>query len=108
MPERGGGAAISPSVSEAQGQGPEFTKEVPPMYFAPGSDVPLAEAVKATVRIPVGARGRINTPELAEEILAAGQADFVMIGRGLVADHDWALKAAQRRSTHICPSTRSF
>ncbi|HZY59188.1 MAG TPA: NADH:flavin oxidoreductase [Candidatus Binataceae bacterium] len=63
MLEQGGADAISTSVSEAQGQGSEFTKEVPPMYFAPGSDVPLAEAVKATVRIPVGARGRINTPE---------------------------------------------
>jgi 2,4-dienoyl-CoA reductase-like NADH-dependent reductase (Old Yellow Enzyme family)/thioredoxin reductase len=103
MLEQAGADAISTSVSEAQGQGSEFTKEVPPMYFAPGSDVPLAEAVKATVRIPVGARGRINTPELAEEILAAGNADFVVIGRGLNADHEWALKASQGRSADICP-----
>jgi len=103
MLERAGADAISTSVSEAQGQGSEFTKEVPPMYFAPGSDVPLAEAVKGTVKIPVGARGRINTPELAEQILAAGKADFVVIGRGLIADHEWALKAMQGRSADICP-----
>ena len=103
MLEQAGADAISTSVSEAQGQGSEFTKEVPPMYFAPGSDVHLAQAVKAAVRIPVGARGRINTPELAEEILAAGKADFVVIGRGLIADHEWALKASQRRSADICP-----
>jgi 2,4-dienoyl-CoA reductase-like NADH-dependent reductase (Old Yellow Enzyme family)/thioredoxin reductase len=103
MLELAGADAISTSVSEAQGQGSEFTKEVPPMYFAPGSDVPLAEAVKATVRIPVGARGRINTPELAEEILASGKADFVVIGRGLIADHEWASKAAQGRAADICP-----
>jgi 2,4-dienoyl-CoA reductase-like NADH-dependent reductase (Old Yellow Enzyme family)/thioredoxin reductase len=103
MLERAGADAISTSVSEAQGQGSEFTREVPPMYFAPGSDVPLAEAVKARVKIPVGARGRINTPELAEEILATGKADFVVIGRGLIADHEWALKAAQGRSPDICP-----
>ena len=103
MLEEAGADAISTSVSEAQGQGSEFTREVPPMYFAPGSDVPLAEAVKARVGIPVGARGRINTPELAEEILASGKADFVVIGRGLIADHEWALKAAQARSSDICP-----
>jgi 2,4-dienoyl-CoA reductase-like NADH-dependent reductase (Old Yellow Enzyme family)/thioredoxin reductase len=103
MLEAGGADAISTSVSEAQGQGSEFTKEVPPMYFAPGSDVPLAEAVKATVKIPVGARGRINTPELAEQILAAGRADFVVIGRGLIADHEWALKALEGRAADICP-----
>ncbi len=103
MLEQGGADAISTSVSEAQGQGSEFTKEVPPMYFAPGSDVPLAEAVKARVKIPVGARGRITTPELAEEILAAGRADFIVIGRGLIADHEWARKAGQGRSADICP-----
>jgi len=103
MLEAAGADAISTSVSEAQGQGSEFTREVPPMYFAPGADVPLAEAVKARVGIPVGARGRINTPELAEEILASGKADFVVIGRGLIADHEWALKAAQARSSDICP-----
>jgi 2,4-dienoyl-CoA reductase-like NADH-dependent reductase (Old Yellow Enzyme family)/thioredoxin reductase len=103
MLEAGGADAISTSVSEAQGQGSEFTKEVPPMYFAPGSDVPLAEAVKAAVKIPVGARGRINTPELAERVLAQAKADFVVIGRGLIADHEWALKASQGRSDDICP-----
>jgi 2,4-dienoyl-CoA reductase-like NADH-dependent reductase (Old Yellow Enzyme family)/thioredoxin reductase len=103
MLEAAGADAISTSVSEAQGQGSEFTKEVPPMYFAPGSDVPLAEAVKVAVKIPVGARGRINTPELAERVLAEGRADFVVIGRGLIADHEWALKASQGRSDDICP-----
>jgi 2,4-dienoyl-CoA reductase-like NADH-dependent reductase (Old Yellow Enzyme family)/thioredoxin reductase len=103
MLEEAGADAISTSVSEAQGQGSEFTREVPPMYFAPGSDVRLAEAVKARVKIPVGARGRINTPELAEAVIATGKADFVAIGRALIADHEWTLKAAQGRAADICP-----
>jgi 2,4-dienoyl-CoA reductase-like NADH-dependent reductase (Old Yellow Enzyme family)/thioredoxin reductase len=53
----------------------------------------LAEAVKAAVRIPVITVGKIRTPELAEELLAFGVADFVAMGRPLFADPDWPLKA---------------
>jgi pyruvate/2-oxoglutarate dehydrogenase complex dihydrolipoamide dehydrogenase (E3) component len=73
------------------------------MYFAPGCDVRLAQAVKARVKIPVGARGRITTPELAEEVIASGKADFVAIGRALIADHEWTRKAAQGRAADIYP-----
>ena len=51
--------------------------------------------------IPVGATGRITEAAQAEALLAAGQADFVMMGRTLLADPAWGLKARQNRDTHI-------
>ncbi len=63
----------------------------------------LAEAIKKEVRIPVVAVGKINQPALAEEILAKGQADFVAIGRQLLADPEFPNKAKEGRVEDIRP-----
>ncbi|MBK8205986.1 MAG: NADH:flavin oxidoreductase [Planctomycetes bacterium] len=47
---------------------------------------------KQGVATPVVATGKINTPELAEEILAAGDADLIGMARPLLADPDWPRK----------------
>ncbi|WP_110240330.1 NADPH-dependent 2,4-dienoyl-CoA reductase [Nocardioides gilvus] len=57
--------------------------------------------LKAAVRVPVCASNRINTPELAEEILAAGEADLVSMARPLLADPEFANKAAAGRADEI-------
>ena len=46
----------------------------------------LAAAIKRKVGIPVGVAGRINDPAVAAEILNDGKADFISMGRGLLAD----------------------
>ena len=51
--------------------------------------------------IPVIAVGRINSPEVAEEILARGDADFVATGRALIADPYWPRKAREGRPEDI-------
>jgi 2,4-dienoyl-CoA reductase (NADPH2) len=51
-------------------------------------NVGAAAAVKETVDVPVIAVGRIHDPQRAEKILAAGRADFVAMGRPLLADED--------------------
>ena len=51
--------------------------------------------IKSAVSIPVMATNRINTPELAEELLAQGVADLVSLARPLLADAAFALKAEQ-------------
>ena len=51
--------------------------------------------------MPVCASNRINTPELAEEILAAGEADLVSMARPLLADPDFVAKAAAGRADEI-------
>jgi 2,4-dienoyl-CoA reductase-like NADH-dependent reductase (Old Yellow Enzyme family)/thioredoxin reductase len=57
----------------------------PPMAQSPCSFVPYAEAVKKAVSIPVIAVGRIP-PELAEDVIRDGKADFISIGRQLLVD----------------------
>jgi 2,4-dienoyl-CoA reductase-like NADH-dependent reductase (Old Yellow Enzyme family) len=63
----------------------------------------LAEAVKQLVDVPVMVAGRIRLPDLAERALAAGQTDFVAVGRGLLADSQWVEKARIGRADRIRP-----
>ena len=57
--------------------------------------------IKSAVSIPVMATNRINTPELAEELLRLGVADLVSLARPLLADAAFALKAEQGRADEI-------
>lgn len=68
-----------------------------------GTYVPLAEAIKCQVKVPVIAVGRFRTPEVAEEVLAQGKADMVAIGRQLIADPYWPEKVATGRAKDIVP-----
>ena len=64
-----------------------------PMPYPQAWRVYLAEEVKAAVSIPVIAVGVIREPRVAEGILEAGKADFVALGRALIADPGWPDKA---------------
>ena len=57
--------------------------------------------LKELVDIPVCASNRINTPELAEEILSAGEADLVSMARPLLADPQFVAKAMDERADEI-------
>jgi 2,4-dienoyl-CoA reductase-like NADH-dependent reductase (Old Yellow Enzyme family) len=61
----------------------------------PGYQVPLAERVRRETGMPVAAVGLISTPEMAEEIVANGRADIVVMGRMLLNDPHWPLRAAK-------------
>ena len=73
----------------------------PPMSFPRGCFVHLAEGIKKVVNIPVIAVGRINDPDLADEILIQGKADLVSIGRGLISDPELPQKAMTGKSDEI-------
>ena len=60
-------------------------------------------AIRRRVQIPVMTVGRINTPDLAEEILRRGQADFICLSRGLIADPYFAAKAQADKAVQIAP-----
>lgn len=60
----------------------------------PAYQVPFAAAVKANTGFLTGAVGLIHTPDLAESIVANNQADLVILGRALLADPVWPLRAA--------------
>jgi 2,4-dienoyl-CoA reductase-like NADH-dependent reductase (Old Yellow Enzyme family) len=55
--------------------------------------VPYAEAIKAAVKVPVMVTGGIKDPAHADSIVREGKADLVGIGRAMLEDADWALKA---------------
>jgi 2,4-dienoyl-CoA reductase (NADPH2) len=76
---------------------------IPPMSVERGVLVPAAARIKRAISIPVIAAGRLDDVELAEQILADGQADLIAVGRALIADADWALKVREGRRQEIRP-----
>ncbi len=74
---------------------------VPPMAIETGYLAPAAAALKAVVAKPVFVAGRINQPQIAERILAAGQADMCGMTRALIADPEMPNKAAAGRLDDI-------
>lgn len=61
---------------------------------APGYQVPFADRIRRAARIATGAVGLITTPAQAEAIIAAEQADCVLLARELLRDPYWPLRAA--------------
>lgn len=76
---------------------------IAPAACKPGYNVAAAERVSESVNIAVSVAGRINEPEFAEGILAAGKVQFVTIGRALFADPEFVNKAAEGREEEIAP-----
>jgi 2,4-dienoyl-CoA reductase-like NADH-dependent reductase (Old Yellow Enzyme family)/thioredoxin reductase len=74
---------------------------IAPMSMPDGLQVPLAEWIKNCVSIPVIAVGKIRSPTMADDIIRTGKADFVAIGRSLLADPDWPKKAQDGRIDQI-------
>jgi len=74
-----------------------MTAHIPSMYIAPATYSYLWEGIKQAVDIPVIGIGRINSPELAEWVLAEGKADMVGMVRELIADPHLPNKAREGR-----------
>lgn len=76
---------------------------IEPSSYDEGWRVYLAEEVKKNVDIPVIAGGMVRSPAMADNIIAEGKADFVFLGRSLLADSDWPEKARRGRLEEIRP-----
>ncbi len=74
---------------------------VPPMNIEAGYVAPYAAAIKARVSVPVFVAGRINQPQVAERIVASGQADMCGMTRAMICDPEMAGKAAAGRLDDI-------
>jgi 2,4-dienoyl-CoA reductase-like NADH-dependent reductase (Old Yellow Enzyme family)/thioredoxin reductase len=72
--------------------------------YGDGLNVGAAAAVKEVVDVPVIAVGRLHDPTLAEAVLADGRADFVAMGRPLLADPDLPRKLASGDRVRRCIS----
>lgn len=77
------------------------THIVPPMAFEAAYTAPLAAEIRARVAVPVFVAGRINQPQTAEQVLAAGQADMCAMTRALISDPDMPAKAEAGRFDDI-------
>ncbi len=75
---------------------PTIVTSVPRAAFAP-----LSARLKAAVKVPVIVSNRINTPELAEDLLAQGAGDLVSMARPMLADPDFVVKTAEGRTHEI-------
>lgn len=76
---------------------------VAPQWVGPGQFEDQAAAIKEATKLPVLSVGRYNSPEIAERVLESGHADFIVMGRALLADPDLPLKAKQNRSKDVRP-----
>ncbi len=72
-----------------------------PMFMKKACLADSAAEVRKALGVPVLAVGRINSPQIAEEIISRGQADLVCIGRGLLADPRMPIKAREGRLEDI-------
>ncbi|MGH2522612.1 MAG: NADH:flavin oxidoreductase [Anaerolineales bacterium] len=81
-------------------------RTMPPASYQDGANVYLAEGIKTFLnahgyRTPVVTTGKVNTPQMAEEILQSGEADMIGLARAILADPDWPKKARLGREATI-------
>jgi len=75
--------------------------QYPCFLFPQGPLVSLAAEIKKVVKVPVIAVGKLSDPKVANQTIAEGKADFVALGRGLLADPHWANKVRQGKLDDI-------
>ncbi|RVT90079.1 FAD-dependent oxidoreductase [Rhodovarius crocodyli] len=91
---------VNVTVGSMAGQGGSI-HVVPPMGIPPAYVAPQAGALRAATGLPVFVAGRINQPQIAEQVLAAGQADMVGMTRAMISDPEMPNKAREGRFDDI-------
>jgi 2,4-dienoyl-CoA reductase (NADPH2) len=94
--EAAGATLINTGIGWHEARVPTIVTSVPRAAFAW-----VTRRLKGEVAIPLIATNRINMPEVAERILAAGDADLVSMARPLLADPEWVVKARAGRADRI-------
>ncbi len=97
--EQAGATILNTGIGWHEARIPTIAQAVPRAGFAWA-----ARRIKEAVKIPVVASNRINAPEIAEEILARGDADMVSLARAMLSDAEFAnkAKAGDRAGINIC------
>ncbi len=96
--EAAGASLLNTGIGWHEARVPTIATSVPRAAFAW-----LTARLRPEVSIPVITSNRINTPDVAEGILAEGQADMVSMARPFLADPDFVAKAATGRTAEIAP-----
>lgn len=96
--EKAGASIINTGIGWHEARVPTIATSVPRAAFAW-----VTKKLMGQVGIPVITSNRINTPEVAEDVLASGCADMVSMARPLLADPDFVAKAMTGRAKQIAP-----
>jgi dimethylglycine catabolism A len=75
---------------------------LPPMSFPDATFLDFAAVVKASIGVPVIAVGRLGDPAIATAAVAEGKADFIALGRSLIADPQWVEKLRRNEPVRRC------
>jgi 2,4-dienoyl-CoA reductase (NADPH2) len=94
--EAAGATLINTGIGWHEARVPTIVTSVPRAAFAF-----VTAKLKREVAIPLIATNRINTPEVAERVIASGDADMVSMARPLLADAAWIAKARDGRADRI-------
>ncbi|WP_216070910.1 NADPH-dependent 2,4-dienoyl-CoA reductase [Acinetobacter oleivorans] len=94
--EKAGATIINTGIGWHEARIPTIATKVPRAAFTW-----VTEKLKGEVSIPLVTSNRINTPEMAEHVLASGHADMVSMARPMLADAEFVLKAIEGRSDEI-------
>jgi len=94
--EAAGATLLNTGIGWHEARVPTIVTSVPRAGFAW-----VTRRMKAEVSIPLVATNRINMPDVAEAVLAAGDADLVSMARPLLADPEWPVKAREGRRDDI-------
>ena len=94
--EQAGATLINTGIGWHEARVPTIVTSVPRAAFTW-----VTEKMKQEVSIPLITTNRINTPDVAERVLATGQADMVSMARPFLADADFVNKAAENKADEI-------
>lgn len=78
------------------------------MFHPHGLNIDNAAIIKTYTKLPVGAVGGINSPELCEQAIAEGKIDFAILGRQMLADPEFANKARSGHEDQIRRCLRCY
>ena len=98
---RGGATLINTGIGWHEARVPTIATSVPRAAFAWVTQKMRVEFAAAGIHTPLVASNRINTPEVAEQLLADGFADMVSMARPLLADPHFVKKAAAGQADQI-------
>jgi 2,4-dienoyl-CoA reductase-like NADH-dependent reductase (Old Yellow Enzyme family)/thioredoxin reductase len=91
------------AISVTSGTWLTLQETLAPMSVPRGHMRPLAAAVRKAIDVPVMAVGRLDNPDLAAAVVEAGEADLILLGRGLIAEPDWPLLVREGRRDELRP-----
>ena len=94
--EAAGASIINTGIGWHEARVPTIATMVPRAAFTK-----LTAAFKDAVQVPVVTSNRINTPDVAERVLAEGDADMISMARPFLADADFVVKAEEGRADEI-------